>query len=292
VILDELVEALGGDRDVLRAAVVAEVGDLPMVVGGSLADDLGHANSDVDVYCFVGEAEPVTPPRSPASSPGLDVHVVPIDILDRGAAFGGDLLARPSAYDGAGIADDLLTVLHALAAGTPLHRADEVAALRLHAQADLVAFHFAAAALDAFSWLAAEASALLGEADGPTGLATLVRAAEAGVDASLGAAGRACPNPKWRFALVAAVAASFPVPVDRVVATLLPGRAGLANPTAAVLSTIRATVTHAVDHPLLRPTAVADRARAALVELRAAVGTSMAPVPTLSTAGTSRSNGA
>ena len=270
MILDEVVERSGCDVDALHAAALAMVGDVPMVVGGSLADDLGHPGSDVDVYCFVDHVGPA-PPCSAATPALLDLHLTPPELIDEAAALGHALLSDPAAYDLTGMSESVLGALHALALGTALHREDEIARLRLHARADLVSFHLASAALDAFAWLAVEAVALMGETDEVTELAMLVRAAEAAIDAALGAAGQACPNPKWRFALVRACGVGFPVPSDCVVATLLPGCADLVDPRATALATITAAVDHAADHPLLRPTGAANRARAVLADLRDAV---------------------
>lgn len=265
--LDELTERRCRDLDGLRAVAAAEVGDVPMVVGGSLADNLGHAESDIDVYCFVAVGE--TELRPVVSSDGLrmDLHLAPPSVVEEARLLGYALLAEPSTYEFEGSRDCCLAPLHALACGVPLHRANEVAALRLRSRADLVSFHFATAALNAFGWLAAEAVALYGEVDEVTELLALVRATEAAIDAALGAAGRACPNPKWRFALVSSCGPSFPVPPEHVAASLVPGRQTLREPRAAMLRTISSTVAAAVDHPLLRPTAAAERARLALAHL-------------------------
>src|ERR1044072_2372212 len=161
---EELFEGWGLGLTMLRDAATTVAGDEAMSLGGSLADDLGHPQSDINVYCF-------------AEGSGGCEHWVALDLAGRRVVMhpvpdstitalgeSGHGLLTDTTCD-ASIHTQWLPFLHALSRGVPINRRATLAAMADRAAAELYPYHFGTTALAAFACLAEEACALVEDGD-------------------------------------------------------------------------------------------------------------------------------
>lgn len=231
---DDLFEQWGIDAELLAEVVFGDEPAELAVIGGSLADDLGTASSDVDV--FVVSKRFASWPFQAVSSGlrvgelthrrvGVHVHVIPADDV---VLAGHDLMrllnAGPVLRRLGDYTPQQLAVLHALRAGLPIAGQPGLARVQTDSACDLLPLVLALRALLSFHAFTRERDELTAAADQWSAAAANRARTEAAVDALLAVLRYANPNPKWRLQLVqrAVRHGRWPVELDATAWALFP----------------------------------------------------------------------
>jgi Nucleotidyltransferase domain len=206
VLTEQLFEYWNVDQDTLVGAVRDIVGDADLLLGGSLADDLGNEGSDIDVYCFMMKEAPWSGPRlAECANATLELHVVDVRAATR---MVGSLLPlvmdenAPPSQEWPLLSGAALRLLHALYRDRRLIAETGSAEwLRWHTGADLLHIHLALRATMTAAALAEDVDLLAGPEQRWSALYCARLAVESALDAALASAGLVNPNPKWRVPL-------------------------------------------------------------------------------------------
>ena len=264
----ELLEGWGIDLPTLTRFLDEQVGNVAMVVGGSLADDLGGPWSDIDVYAYgdvtIGsgltqerrfETDSGAPRRAFGRLRGaeIDVQVIPVAPL---SAIGAQLrlLLAPEAISALpSIAPNYVPALHALSNGIPINARD-LDGLRTASAADLLGRWLAVRAVLALETLIADATAMIKARERLAPVFQLRMAAESAIDGLLGGAGYFHPNPKWRthLALRGVTEGIIPLSSRDIVAALFPDASDVDSALVTLQRVLAPCVAALAEDPLLR----------------------------------------
>ncbi|HZB32339.1 MAG TPA: nucleotidyltransferase domain-containing protein [Streptosporangiaceae bacterium] len=206
MLTEQLFEYWNVDQDTLVGTVRDIVGDADLLLGGSLADDLGNEGSDIDVYCFMMKDAPWSGPRlAECGNATLELHVVDIRAATHTA---GSLLPLvtddnpPPSQEWPLLSGGTLRLLHALYRDRRLNAETGSAEwLRRHTGADLLHIHLALRATTTAAALAEDVDLLTAPEQRWSALYCARLAVESALDAALASAGLINPNPKWRVPL-------------------------------------------------------------------------------------------
>lgn len=177
----------------------------PLVIGGSLADGLGTALSDIDLMCFepsadaVPGAQRVSVSRHRWGRLDVDLHRVDVPTLvDICAPYRAHLLAAP-ARPVDRLPHDIFVLMHALHSGIPVDGTADLEELADLTGTDLYPTLLGLRALGILLNHWRDARQFEELALGRPALVAARSAVEAAADAALAMAGRVNPNPKWRI---------------------------------------------------------------------------------------------
>lgn len=260
--IDDLFEHWGIDGDSIADAVFdARPKRELVVVGGSLADELGSTRSDVDVHVITDALDtwPLRPITSSLlvgefTSKGVAIHVHVVAERDVHVA-GHDLLrllADSSVIRRLGdYSRQQIALLHALRAGIAIAGRDVLPRIQTDSACDLLPLMLALRALLSFNAFESDRDELLARGDTWGATAASRLRAEAAVDALLATLDYANPNPKWRIPLLrrAVRHGRWPFDLDDTVRALFPRHEGESSSTSSSLPD--QCVAEALRHPLV-----------------------------------------
>jgi hypothetical protein len=226
---DHLFEQWNTDPASIVATVHRLLGPCDVLLGGSLADGLGTAGSDVDLYCF---REPCGAPSRFPLLEGCGDATLELHIVDVPAEPGGPDDLRPLLTDPEPrtprewplLSPQRFRQMHALYRGQALHAAGPAEAARRAWGADLVHLYAGLRAAFTAGTLAEDLVAFPGPEHATARLYCARLTVESAIDAALATCTLVNPNPKWRLLLAGRARLAdpgFPDP-DRLLAALFP----------------------------------------------------------------------
>ncbi|MEV5533679.1 nucleotidyltransferase domain-containing protein [Streptomyces prunicolor] len=263
MLTSQLFELWGIDDEILLHSCQDHGSGSAVVLGGSLADNMGTPVSDIDVYCF----SDATRPDGQHAFRRLNERVVHIHTVNRTTlgSLGGplwQLLDEPQCLDGVPVLPPTtLSDLHALQAGRALYDDGTLEQLRVDSGSDLLGSYLVLRNLVRTRRLLQRLK------DGPGAPAKVcVRGVlEATTDTCLAAIGLVNPNPKWRVELLSRAPSSRPDTrwTDAMVEAL---RAGAPDDPAGQLALAGECLADVFEEPTVR-LLVAQRAGTQLLSL-------------------------
>jgi hypothetical protein len=204
MLTDQVIE----QHDLDTAAILAEVhrllGACEVLLGGSLADDLGTMGSDIDLYCFPDRPDPDVrrPIVTQCAGVTLELHVVDWEALaedDLSALIVPSEPPPPSQWPL--LSPQHLRQLHALHRDRALRAGPITADARRRSGADLLHIHVGLRAALTVGALADDLEVLDGPENDYARLYCARLAVESAIDAALATLDLVNPNPKWRLLL-------------------------------------------------------------------------------------------
>jgi hypothetical protein len=210
------------------------IGPCDVLLGGSLADDLGTIGSDVDLYCFRAGVGP--PHRFPLLTSCADANLE-LHVVDVAAEAGSPDDLRPLLTDPQPraprqwplLSPQRFRQMHALYRGRALHAEGPAELARRAWGADLVHLYAGLRATLTAGTLAEDLVAFPGPEYATARLYCARLSVESAIDAALATCALVNPNPKWRLLLASRarlVEDGFPDP-DRLLGALFPHPAEL-----------------------------------------------------------------
>ena len=203
---DELLEHWNTDPSAVVAAAVEMVGPCDVYLGGSLADDLGSVNSDVDLYCFRADEAGITPfpVVTTSGDANLELHVVGVGpaLLD-GSSLRGLITETepPAPHRWPLLSPQRFRQMHALYRDRALQAGEVSEAARRAFAPDLLHVYAALRATLSAGTLTEDLLMFSGPEHTYTRLYTARLVAESAIDAALASRELVNPNPKWRLLL-------------------------------------------------------------------------------------------
>ena len=226
---DQLFEQWNTDTSAIMAETIKRIGPCDVFIGGSLADHLGTAGSDVDLYCFRATEAQTSPfpIHTTCGDARLELYIVNVN-----SAMSGDSSLRslvtdnppPAPHRWPLLSPQRFRQMHALYRDCALSAGEASSAARVALAPDLLHIY---AGLRAILNAGALAEDLLMHdcaERAPTRLYCARLLAESAIDAALSTQELVNPNPKWRLQL--ASRAGFTDPrfpeTDRLLHALFP----------------------------------------------------------------------
>jgi hypothetical protein len=175
-----------------------------MYLGGSLADDFGSVDSDIDVFCFTTAPAPPGPIRLDiGGQTSIEAHVIEVEAEIRRSESMAILITAadpPGPADWPLIPSSTFRALHALYRDRRLSTGSSAAErLRSALGGDVLPQYVALRATHAAVTLTLESFSLAGARSPLQALYRCRAAVDAAIDAALAHTGDVCPNAKYRL---------------------------------------------------------------------------------------------
>ena len=229
MIADQIFELWNLDVDTVADHVTDLIGPCDIYLGGSLADDLGTVNSDIDLYCFKADGpDPLPfPSVSSCGAAMLELHVTKVS-PDHAASDSIQCLIvdddPPPPQRWPLLSPQRFRQMHALYRDRALRPGEASAIARRVLAADLLHL-YAALRATLTAGVLAEDLLMFGEPEHTSAQLYCARlVVENSIDAALATRELVNPNPKWRLLLAQRarfVDAGFPDP-QRLLTGLFP----------------------------------------------------------------------
>lgn len=206
MIADQVFELCNVDADAVTDHVTGLIGACDIFLGGSLADDLGTVNSDIDLYCFrMGSEEPdPLPIISPCGDAMLELHVATVD-AERAKSDSLQALIvdddPPPPQLWPLISPQRFRQMHALYRDRALRAGEPSQTARRALAADLLHIYAALRATLTAGILTEDLLMFQGSEHTTARLYCARLVVENSIDAALAARELVNPNPKWRLLL-------------------------------------------------------------------------------------------
>jgi hypothetical protein len=248
---EQLFEYWNVDQETIAARVVDLVGPCDILLGGSLADDLGGLRSDVDIYCFQSG-----PPKHRehfqsvrCEQATLEIYTVDIQTAPRMTGDLRPLILEPHPippHKWPLLSAHGIRILYALFRDRILRQETNAAEqLRTKVGADLLHICVALRSTSVAVSLAEDAASLTAPDETWCALYCARLAVESALDAALAASGMPHPNPKWRVPLAsrAELAGLSIPPVSELLTGLFPKSSPPEDAVTHCLSTAKSCLT-------------------------------------------------